>query len=118
PPTRDPRRAAPPGHPMEACNPFPIASEPPAPPARVLVVEDERADNALGWLAAIVAGSNDAIIGKDRDGRIFSWNPGAEHLYGYTAAEAIGQPISILFPPDREEEFHWITERVNAGERI
>jgi PAS domain S-box-containing protein len=69
-------------------------------------------------LAAIVAGSNDAIISKDLDGRILSWNAAAEHLYGFTAAEAIGRHISIVVPDDRHSEVAQILGQIRAGERI
>ena len=52
-------------------------------------------------LAAIVNSSDDAIIGKTTDGMITTWNPAAEHMYGYTAEEIIGQPVTVLCPPDR-----------------
>ena len=69
-------------------------------------------------LALIVDSSQDAIIGKDRDGTITHWNKGAEHIYGYTAEEVIGKPISILAPKDRLDEIPGILEKVRRGERI
>jgi PAS domain S-box-containing protein len=69
-------------------------------------------------LAAIVESSDDAILSKDADGVITSWNQGAERIYGYTAEEAIGRPISILIPPHRAGEEKRILARVLAGERI
>ena len=68
--------------------------------------------------AAIVQYSDDAIISKDREGIITSWNPAAERIYGYSAEEAIGQPISILIPPHRRGEERRILERVLAGDRL
>ena len=70
------------------------------------------------YLAAIVDSSDDAIIGKTLDGTIISWNRGAEHMYGYTADEAIGQPISILVPIDHPDELPAIMGRLRRGERI
>ena len=69
-------------------------------------------------LAAIVESSDDAILSKDVEGIITSWNPAAERIYGYTAAEAIGQPISILIPRHRAGEERRILARVLAGERL
>jgi PAS domain S-box-containing protein len=69
-------------------------------------------------LAAIVESSDDAIIGKSLDGIIVSWNAGAERIFGYTADEAIGQPVSILSPPERSGEFREILKTVLQGERI
>jgi len=69
-------------------------------------------------LAAIVASSEDAIIGKTLAGRITSWNRGAERLYGYTTAEALGQPIALLTPPDLPDEFPEILARLLRGERL
>jgi PAS domain S-box-containing protein len=69
-------------------------------------------------LAAIVDASEDAIIGKTLEGIITSWNRGAERLYGYTAAEAIGQSITFLIPPDIPDELPQILERLQRGERI
>jgi PAS domain S-box-containing protein len=69
-------------------------------------------------LAAIVECSPDAVMGKDREGRITVWNAGAERLYGYSAAEAIGQPVSVLVGSEREGEDREILGRVLAGEQI
>jgi PAS domain S-box-containing protein len=75
-----------------------------------------------GWapeyLAAIVDSTDDAVIGKTLDGTIISWNKGAARIYGYTADEVIGQPISILIPPDRADELPSILARIARGERI
>ena len=70
------------------------------------------------FLAAIVDSSDDAIIGKTLDGEIISWNRGAERLYGYTAAEVVGRPISILIPPDRPDELPKILALLRRGERV
>jgi PAS domain S-box-containing protein len=69
-------------------------------------------------LIAIVESSDDAIIGKDAEGTITSWNKGAEHLYAYTAAEAVGRPITLIMPPDVPDEFPNIMRRLLSGERI
>jgi PAS domain S-box-containing protein len=69
-------------------------------------------------LASIVASSDDAIISKNLDGIITSWNKGAEQLFGYTAEEAVGKPVMILIPPDQHNEEDMILERIRRGERI
>ena len=69
-------------------------------------------------LAAIVNSSDDAIIGKTTDGVITTWNPAAEHMYGYTAAEIIGQPVTVLCPPDRVAEIQAILSKIRSGERV
>ena len=69
-------------------------------------------------LALIVDSSQDAIIGKDPNGTITHWNKGAEHIYGYTAEEVIGKPISILAPEDRPDEISEILERIRRGEHV
>ena len=75
-------------------------------------------ENIQQHLAAIVEGSDDAIITKGLDSVIRSWNPGAERLFGYTAEEAIGQSITILFPRDRMDEEADFMARLRRGERI
>ncbi len=69
-------------------------------------------------LAAIVTSTDDAVISKNLDGIITSWNLGAERIFGYTAAEAIGQPISMLSTPDRVHEMQDILARIRRGERL
>jgi PAS domain S-box-containing protein len=71
-----------------------------------------------GMLAAIVQSSDAAIIGKTLDGIVTSWNPGAERIFGYSAAEMIGKPIHVLSSPDRPREMREILNRVRRGERI
>jgi len=73
---------------------------------------------AQSLLAAIVASSDDAIVSKTLDGRITSWNKGAERLFGYTAAEAIGQSIMLLVPDDQREQARQILERIRSGQRV
>jgi PAS domain S-box-containing protein len=70
------------------------------------------------FLAAIIESSDDAIIGKTLEGTITSWNRGAERLYGYSAAEAVGRPISLIIPPERPSELPAIMEQLRRGERI
>ncbi len=71
-----------------------------------------------GRLASIVDSSEDAILSKDLNGIITSWNRGAEHIYGYTAAEIIGKPIAMLAPKDRPNEVNEILDKVRRGESI
>jgi PAS domain S-box-containing protein len=73
---------------------------------------------ALQRFAAIVESSHDAIVSKDLNGVISSWNKGAEQLFGYSAYEVIGRPVTILIPPDRENEEPSILERIRRGEPI
>jgi PAS domain S-box-containing protein len=70
------------------------------------------------WLAAVVAGADDAIVGSTLDGRIVSWNAAAARLFGWTAAEAIGSPLDVIIPPEFQEEAHGVLARVRAGERV
>ena len=69
-------------------------------------------------LASIVESSEDAILGKTLEGIITNWNASAEKLYGYSAAEAIGRPVTMLVPPDRPDEVPGIMEKLKRGERI
>ncbi len=83
------------------------------------VTERRAAERDVARLAAIVESSDDAIIRKDLNGTIETWNPGAERLFGYTSQEAIGQSISLLLiPPDRIEEEPAILERVRRGDHV
>ena len=69
-------------------------------------------------LALIVDSSQDAIIGKNLEGIVTHWNQGAEHIYGYTAQEMIGRPISVLCPKDRVDEIPAILEKIHHGQRV
>ncbi|MGP0019134.1 MAG: PAS domain S-box protein [Candidatus Sulfotelmatobacter sp.] len=69
-------------------------------------------------LALIVDSSQDAIIGKNLEGIVTHWNKGAEHIYGYTAQEMIGRPITILAPREREDEIPAILQKIRNGERV
>ena len=91
-------------------------------PMILLAIEDiterMRTAIALARLAAIVECSDDAIIARNLDGVIETWNRGAEQLYGYTEEEAVGQPVTWLTPPDRVKEEPAILERIRRGEHI
>lgn len=78
----------------------------------------QRAEVDQSFLGALVESADEAIIGKDLDGIVTSWNPGAEKLYGYTAEEMIGKPIVLLIPADHPDEEPRILERIRNGERI
>jgi PAS domain S-box-containing protein len=82
------------------------------------VTEARRAQEARRRLAAIVESSDDAIIGQTLDGHIASWNRGAERLYGYSAAEVVGKPLSVLVPPDHPDEVPSLLDRLARGEHI
>ncbi len=88
----------------------------------VLVFRDITArrhtDEATRLMANVVESSDDAIISKDLNGVVTSWNKGAQRIFGYSAEEMIGRPISILAPPDRAAEMHVILERIKRGERV
>jgi PAS domain S-box-containing protein len=85
---------------------------------RDYMAERERGLRAQAFLGAIVESSEDAIISKTLEGRILTWNSGAEHLFGYSASEAIGQPITLLIPPERQDEEPALLERLRRGESI
>jgi PAS domain S-box-containing protein len=82
------------------------------------ISERKEAEAAKARLAAIIESSNDAIVSKDLNSIITSWNAGAQRLFGYSAEEAIGRSITMLFPPDRVDEEHQILTRIRAGERV
>lgn len=82
------------------------------------VSERKMAEESQLRLAAIVESSADAIISKTLDGVIVSWNKGAQQIYGYTEAEAVGKPITILVPLELREEENKILARLRTGERI
>jgi len=82
------------------------------------ITEAKRAERSALLLAAIVDSSQDAIVSKDLNGTIMSWNKGAERLFGYSAAEAVGKPITIIIPPDRLGEEPNILSRIRRGERV
>ena len=67
---------------------------------------------------ALVESSDDAIVAKDVDGIVQSWNPAAERLFGYDAAEMVGRSIRLLLPPDRQDEEDLILARIRSGERV
>jgi PAS domain S-box-containing protein len=70
------------------------------------------------WLSAIIESADDAVISKTLDGIICSWNEGARRIFGYTADEAIGQPVTMLIPEDHPDEEPQILSRIRAGERV
>jgi PAS domain S-box-containing protein len=94
-------------------------------PTGIDVTERKRVEAALReseqrlrWLASIVESSDEAIVSKNLDGIITSWNKGAERIFGYSAGEAIGQPITLVIPEERHSEERDILTRIRRGERI
>ncbi|HEY8441406.1 MAG TPA: PAS domain S-box protein, partial [Xanthobacteraceae bacterium] len=75
----------------------------------------ERTEELNQYLAAVIQSSDDAIISKDLNGIIKTWNRGAERLFGYTSEEVIGKSITILIPPDRQGEEPIILDRIRRG---
>ncbi len=82
------------------------------------ISDRKKSEEEHAHLAAVVASSDDAIISKDLNGIIQTWNRGAEALFGYTAAEAVGQPVTMLIPSDRLNEEERILSRLRRGESI
>lgn len=82
------------------------------------ITERLRAEESNRLLASIVESSDDGMISKDVHGVITSWNVGAERIFGYTADEMIGKPISILAPVDRQSEIREILDRIRHGEHV
>ena len=82
------------------------------------ITERRLGDELRARLAAVVESSDDAIITKTLDGIIMTWNPGAERIFGYTAQEVIGRPVTLLIPPSQVDEEPAILERLRRGERI
>jgi PAS domain S-box-containing protein len=85
---------------------------------RADITERKLGEGVRDRLAAAVESSNDAIISRTLDGIITAWNPGAERLFGYSSAEALGQPLQMLVPPDRANEELEVLARIGRGERV
>jgi PAS domain S-box-containing protein len=82
------------------------------------MADQDELDENLQRLISLIESSDDAIIGKDLNGTIVSWNKGAALSYGYSPAEAVGKSISIIIPPEGRAEFVDILERIKRGERV
>jgi len=82
------------------------------------ITERKRDEEARAHLAAIVASSDDAVVSKDLNGIIKSWNAGAERLFGYSTEEAVNKPVTIIIPAERYHEEQQILDRIHSGERI
>jgi PAS domain S-box-containing protein len=82
------------------------------------ITERKRLEASSSYLAAIIESSDDAIISKDLNGLITSWNRGAERIFGYRAEEVLGKPVRILAPPDRRDEMPAILAKIRRGERV
>jgi PAS domain S-box-containing protein len=82
------------------------------------ISETKRAERASAYLAAIVDSSDDAIVSKDLNGIITTWNRAAEQMFGYTSAEAVGQSILLIIPPHLRDEETTIIGRVKAGQKV
>jgi PAS domain S-box-containing protein len=82
------------------------------------LTDRKRAEEVQALLGAIVESSEDAIVSKTLEGQILSWNAGAERIFGYTAEEAVGRPITLIIPQEREDEERSILELIGRGERV
>src|SRR5438876_615588 len=82
------------------------------------VTELKRAESAIAYFRAMVQSADDSIVSKTLDGVITTWNPAATRLYGYTAEEAIGKPITLIVPPDHRDELTGVFESLRRGEHI
>ena len=82
------------------------------------ITERKRTEELALHLASIVEASDDAIFGSSLDGRVVSWNSGAERLYGYKAEEVVGRPVALLVPSDRADELGWIMKGLRRGKHI
>src|SRR5215218_5625179 len=96
----------------------PLEEQPHADAEREQATDFRSAELARARLAAIVESADDAIISKTLEGVITSWNRGAERIFGYTAEEIIGRPVTVLFPEDHFDEEPAILARIRAGERV
>ena len=85
---------------------------------RADITERKRVEEVRGRLAAVVESSDDAIIGKSLEGIITAWNSGAEKIFGYSSSEALGKPMQMLLPCDRQNEEPEILARIGRGEKV
>jgi PAS domain S-box-containing protein len=83
-----------------------------------MMPDQNSADGLSQFLSRIVESTDDAIIGLSADGIVFTWNKGAEKVFGYPASEAVGKPISFLVTPDTEDDVPAILDKIKAGERV
>jgi PAS domain S-box-containing protein len=83
---------------------------------RQQIDERQRDQEKILHLASIVESSDDAIVGRALDGTVISWNRGAERIFGYSADEIVGRPVSILVPPELLQDYAVITEHIRRGE--
>jgi PAS domain S-box-containing protein len=101
---------------------FPVRTETGSPTRMIGIAQDcterKQAESMQAFLASIVESSDDSIVGTDLNGRIMSWNQGAEKLFGYTAGEAIGKLITMLFPQDRQKDYVQVLNRIRRQEHI